>query len=133
MDKSSSWHSINADTKLGLIQKIGWIAGNVISNRRPLENLDARLLLQDFLPKTVEGGWDRIARNASPSRRLGDMFWYQRPWDQLASELGAPVRALEVRCGTGRYGAVLQECLGDDLLDMWAWISNDMLNGHAGR
>jgi SAM-dependent methyltransferase len=35
------------------------------------------------------------------------------PWQRIASELNGSVKVLEVGCGTGRYSALLKDCLGD--------------------
>jgi hypothetical protein len=57
--------------------------------------------------------WPKIRANASPARRLSDLFWLSLPWERIAAELNGEVRVLEVGCGSGIYGVMMQECLGD--------------------
>jgi SAM-dependent methyltransferase len=35
------------------------------------------------------------------------------PWQRISSELNGAVKVLEVGCGTGKYGLLVQDCLGD--------------------
>ena len=39
------------------------------------------------------------------------MFWYNLPWDKISNVLGDNVNAIEVGCGTGRYGNLLGDLI----------------------
>ncbi|TDY02683.1 class I SAM-dependent methyltransferase [Thiohalophilus thiocyanatoxydans] len=117
MRKSSSWHSLNADRGLSKIEKIRWMIYNIINNSMPQRNLDPNLNVKTFDLENPDHNWQKVSSIASPARRMSDFFWLQLPWEQLAMELGSQVSAVEVGCGSGRYGSLLKECLGDKLIE----------------
>lgn len=113
--RSSSWHAVNADTGLSPIGRIKWIVYNAVNNRFPRTGVDPALAVERFDLSHADVHWDAIDPQSSPSRRLTDLFWLDLPWGRLTALLGGEVRALEVGCGTGRYGILLRRCLGDRL------------------
>jgi SAM-dependent methyltransferase len=82
------------------------------NNASATSNLDPSLEISKFRPGDVTSIWAKIDEAASPARRLCDLFWLTLPWQRIVEELNGAVKALEVGCGTGRYGLLLQECLG---------------------
>ncbi len=110
---SSSGHTINGDGRLSKLNRILWFFLNWSNNTRATSNLDPSLEIAPLFIGNVSSIWSRIDATASPARRLCDLFWLTLPWQRIASELGGSVKALEIGCGTGRYGLLIQECLGD--------------------
>jgi hypothetical protein len=86
---------------------------NRLNNTRATSDLDQSLQLARFDGGNTEATWERIDARASPARRLCDLFWFSLPWRRIASELCGDVKALEIGCGNGRYGLLVQECLGN--------------------
>ena len=78
-----------------------------------MSNLDPSLEFGLFRTGSAQAIWSRIDATASPARRLCDLFWLTLPWAQIADELRGSVKALEIGCGTGRYGLLVQESLGN--------------------
>ena len=116
MRKSSSIHSLNADRGLSKLDRLMWMLYNFINNRMPQHNVDKRILTRDFTVIDIEKNWSQIDALSSPARRLSDYFWLQLPWQIISAELGGGVRAIEIGCGSGRYGGLLRDYLGDNLL-----------------
>jgi hypothetical protein len=112
---STSWHGINGDRGLSGIDRLRWVAYNRLSNAFPYRRLDRRLRFDVFRAPNLERDWERTPADASPARRLSDLFWLALPWERLATALGGSVRAIEIGCGTGKYGTLLETCLGDRL------------------
>jgi hypothetical protein len=113
-DLSSSDHTLNADHPLSKWNRIRWLYLNWRNNSRPREERDPQLVERVFAADRHLAGWDRIAPNVSPARRLCDLFWMSMPWPRLARAVGGPLRLLEVGCGSGRYGTLLRDCAGAD-------------------
>jgi SAM-dependent methyltransferase len=114
VNKSSSDHSLNADRPLTKVQRLQWLYLNWRNNRRPQQELDERLKQCVFPSAGHLAPWEQIDTLVSPARRLCDLFWLAMPWPRITAALGAPVRLLEVGCGTGRYGTLLRDRLGTD-------------------
>lgn len=76
------------------------------NNWKPNRNLDPRLSIRPFTPKSplVFDEHDM----SSPSRTLCNFFWRNLPWDVIKEELGE-LHILDVGCGSGVYGDYLNE------------------------
>jgi hypothetical protein len=118
MRNSTSWHGLNADRKLSRTGRAMWLVANWLNNRFPLRRLDPELILTRFVLEDAEitTHWPKIDPTVSPARRQSDLFWYAYPWETVIESLGGEIRAVEVGCGTGKYGIILEECLGDALI-----------------
>jgi hypothetical protein len=110
---SSSGHKINGDRRLSKLNRILWLLLNRLNNSRATSDLDPSLEFAQLRIPSAQSVWPRIDAKASPARRLCDLFWLTLPWQQIANELRNSVKALEIGCGTGRYGLLMRECLGD--------------------
>ena len=108
---------INSDRRLSKFGRIGWLFANWLNNTRATRDLDQSLEFARFRTGNLHAVWSRVDATASPARRLCDMFWLSLPWEQIARQLNGSVRALEVGCGSGRYGFLLQDCLDDALAE----------------
>jgi SAM-dependent methyltransferase len=130
MTGSTSSHGINADRNLSKAQKGLWLMMNGLNNLFPLRNVDPDLELVRFRVDGEYLGRDKWDSRPtfSPSRTLSDIFWRSIPWNKLSESVGGRVRALEVGCGSGKYGVLLQECLGDGL----AGYTGIDVNAHRG-
>ena len=102
---------LNGDEKLNILQKIFWMLINFIRNFN-LKKIDKtywkNLNLND---QDLESTIHKINFLSSPSRVCCDLFWYNLPWDKISNVLGDNVNAIEVGCGTGRYGNLLGDLI----------------------
>lgn len=114
---STSWHGLNADRGLSKPNRLRWLLLNLVNNLFPNRGIDPSLELSRFRadPSLVgaQGGPRELGN--SPSRVLGDQFWHAYPWGALAESLGGRIRVLEVGCGSGLYGTLLESLLGGTL------------------
>jgi hypothetical protein len=112
--RSTSRHTLSADHRLTKFQRLSWLALNLVNNAFARSRVDARLKEEKFRlsEQRLDELWGRIAGTASPSRRLCDLFWMSLPWGALTMEMRS-IRALEMGCGTGVYGRLLQTLLKD--------------------
>lgn len=77
------------------------------NNRRPFEDLDPRLSIHSFVPRSLpQLDQDELG---SPSRVLSNLFWRELPWDLIKQELGG-LHILDTGCGSGSYGNYLDTC-----------------------
>ncbi|WP_139163011.1 class I SAM-dependent methyltransferase [Desulfonatronum thiosulfatophilum] len=115
MTEATSLHSLNADHGPTNFQRITCFLVKWMNNRFSRKQCDLDLDLRHFvLPRwQLEGLWPTISMKAPPARRLSDMFWMSLPWTRVADALGGDVHILEFGCGSGRYGRMLQNLLGD--------------------
>ena len=111
---STSWHKLSADRRLSKPQRILWIAFNLFNNALPRIDIDERVRELKFClaEHELDELWDRIADTSSPSRRLCDLFWMSLPWPAISTELTA-ASVVEVGCGSGVYGRLLERTLGE--------------------
>lgn len=115
MAKTTSLHSINADRGLPKFKLLLWLVANKLNNLFPHQNVDAAIEQADFrvdLTRIDPDTWNRLS-TFSPARTLSDLFWGSLDWESLARSLGNQVTVLEVGCGSGKYGAVLRDRLGN--------------------
>lgn len=113
--RSTAIHSINADNGLGVVGKTAWLLFNAINNTFPFYSVDRNLIQADFTVEDLDAGWDEFRQGVSPARRLCDLFWKHLQWRTLARDLGGGIRALEVGCGSGSYGELLNRFAGGRL------------------
>lgn len=111
---STSRYNLNADFGLSYFEMIKWLIFNYLNNRNGDKLNDSRVKTNRF-KVTEMSNWDQVDTLASPARRLCDFFWMNLNWNQIISELGAPVSAVEVGCGTGIYGRLIEKLIGNDL------------------
>ncbi len=97
---------------MSALDRVRWLILNRLNNARADADIDSALEMERFPITGALPFWSSIDATASPARRLSDFFWLSLPWQRIASELGGVVRVLEVGCGSGRYGTVLERCLG---------------------
>lgn len=111
--ESTSLHTLSADQKISKFQRILWIMFNVWNNFFPRTCIDKRINECKFLltKQELDEQWDNIDKAASPSRRLSDLFWMNLPWKNIKEEIES-VQVLEVGCGTGIYGQLINKLLG---------------------
>jgi hypothetical protein len=112
-NESSSGHTLNADLPLSKLAKLHWLALNRRNNAHALSDVDPALELSRLAGGAREDLWPRIDAGVSPARRLCDLFWMSLDWARIAAALGGSVRILEIGCGSGRYGSLLRDCLGE--------------------
>ena len=102
---------LNGDEKLNILQKIFWILINFIRNfdfKKIDKTYWKNLNLND---QDLENSTHKINFLSSPSRVCCDLFWYNLPWGKISNVLGDNVNAIEVGCGTGRYGNLLGDLI----------------------
>lgn len=112
---SSSFHIVNADKGLAPAGRVKWLAYNALNNTLTRRPRDPSLAVRRFSLNAADAHWHDIPAASSPARRLCDLFWLELPWAALAAALGGSIRAVEIGCGTGRYGELIQSCAGPAL------------------
>ena len=114
MKKYSTFlNNISGDKKLNLLEKIYWLAVSFINILFPNNSVDKRIKIINFNIK--KDAPTEESKTNSPSRFLSDCFWHSFPWTRLKNEIGEKINAIEIGCGTGKYGIFLQGLLGDNL------------------
>ena len=108
---STSFHHINADRRLGKLQRVGWMIANALNNSFPRCAVDPALTVRPFRLDAHDIDWSVTSEQASPSRQLCDLFWSTLPWAAIHAELGG-LRLLDIGCGSGRYARLLNEWAG---------------------
>jgi len=112
MKKSTSLHVLNNDNGLSRINKIRWFAYNIINNSFPKIKSDPDLSQEIFQVSDFNLS---LETTSSPSRRLCDIFWHSIPWASIAKALNDSVKVLEVGCGSGIYGNLINNYLNGRL------------------
>jgi len=111
---STSWHGLNADRGLTRVNKIKWIIYNYINNLN--ENLTHSDLRQLYFDKiNIDHLNQRFDNISSPARLLSDHFWYNINWSDLSTSLNNKINAIEIGCGNGKYGLLLNKYLNNSL------------------
>jgi hypothetical protein len=110
--KHTSCHSVNADGGLSIIGKFKWLILNALNNFFPFSAVDTSLIQKDFKVSDLSLNWQKIGKSASPARKLCDLFWLHLPLHHMENELGC-LRAIEIGCGSGTYGFLLNKILED--------------------
>ncbi|MEX0898457.1 MAG: class I SAM-dependent methyltransferase [Steroidobacteraceae bacterium] len=97
-------------------QRICWLAFNMLNNALPRYNLDRKIRERKFQlsEQRLDELWNSIPQGASPSRRLSELFWLSLPWSAILRQVGR-INALEIGCGSGAYGRLLERVLGTGL------------------
>ena len=134
-DHSSSMHVINADRELDTIKKIQYFILNFICN------LKCKVRIVNFSTKKFSPTEDQIdshlkslSEPQSPSRILSNIFWESIDWSFVNETLQGEIRAIEVGCGSGRYGrkisqlTQIQSYMGVDIANSPDWNSNSESN-----
>ena len=103
---TTSIHRLNGDRRLpfGPAGKLAWLALNRLNNARPYQAVDPRLQIRDFRCDDLDTLAAALPAGISPSRMLSDLFWISLPWSAIQNELGGPIHAFDIGCGTGHYG-----------------------------
>lgn len=106
--KSTSIHSLNADTGLNWWQKPAYLFLNWVNNLFSYINVDPRIKFEKF------GGdwqkyWSETYPTSSPARKFCDLFWRTRPWSEIQKELGGQIHVFDTGCGHGNYSLRLWE------------------------
>jgi SAM-dependent methyltransferase len=129
--KSSSIHIINSDHQLSFLEKILYLICNHLNNI--LGTTFQSTFDIKYLPPTPLkelAGRIESSGKISPSRFLSNEFWMELNLDEIKVALGGEIRALEVGCGTGRYGKLLLDrdksikYLGADIYKPVIWAPN---------
>lgn len=134
-DHSSSIHVINADRELDTIKKIQYFILNFICN------LKCKVRIVNYSTKKFSPTEDQIdshlkslSEPQSPSRILSNIFWESIDWSFVNETLQGEIRAIEVGCGSGRYGrkisqlTQIQSYMGVDIANSPDWNSNSESN-----
>lgn len=112
MPGSTSNHNLTADFGLSLKDKVKWLGLNIINNLNPNGNLDPSLNIKAFKPDNLEFKYRHFNGIVSPARYLCNLFW-QEFAEKYELELGGKIKAVEVGCGDGVYGKLLDEILNN--------------------
>jgi hypothetical protein len=113
---SSSPGKHSGDIKLSIVQKLRWFYDCYCNNLEPLHDVDPRVEMLNFDASPFQHtarleAWETPP--VAPARFLSNAFWSQLDLSELCA---SPIRALEVGCGSGIYGHVLKNKLGEKLV-----------------
>ncbi|MBX4206188.1 hypothetical protein KW784_00100 [Candidatus Parcubacteria bacterium] len=112
--KSTSIHSLNADTGLNPTAKAAYLFLNFLNNLFPYRHVDFRIEIRSFSDKNWKSELGNTYESSSVGRRLSDIFWRTLPWEKIKEELGE-IRAFDTGCGQGNYGTRLLAASGGRL------------------
>jgi len=105
---STSIHTISADRPLNWLTRASYKTLNWFNLQYPHCCIDPALEQRQFVCPDLDLFWNKVAKTASPSRKLSDLFWLSLPWQLIQQELGE-INILDTGCGSGNYGARLQD------------------------
>lgn len=104
----STPNRINGDFPMNLLQRAVYFGFNIVEELRPQPTLS------DVIPFRIEASaypGDCLARTASPSRILSNLFWLGLPVEAIEAALGT-VRIVDVGCGKGGYAKLFAKRFG---------------------
>lgn len=113
-EMSTSRYNLNADFGLSYPNMLKWIIYNYLNNRNGDKLNDSRIQIKKYIATNLHN-WEKVDSSASPARRLCDFFWMDMDWEKILFQLDSKIIALEIGCGTGVYGNLLAQLLGDSL------------------
>jgi hypothetical protein len=111
--RSTSLNTLNADRGLNPLQRVKYLALNLLSNSFGNTHVHPRLRIAPLSPQ-AETHLGRLDTHASPSRQLSNLWWMSLPWAAIQEEVG-PINVLDVGCGSGGYAQQLQAWSGNRL------------------
>ncbi len=126
----------NGDNKLNLFQKIIWLISNYFNNLNFQKCEEHFWYNLELNTKTLTSLLSQTNPCSSPSRRSCDIFWLNFPWKKVTKLLGGKISAIEVGCGRGRYGIMLENLiknfsyLGCDIQSFQEWENRQKANIH---
>lgn len=108
------------------------------NNRRPFDDLDPRLSIHSFVPRSLPQLNQQDL--GSPSRVLSNLFWHELPWDAIKQESGG-LHILDTGCGSDSYGDYLNTCsngnvtryVGLDVYEHPSWSTSTSPNREFHR
>lgn len=112
-ETATSRYNLNADFGLSYPNMLKWIIYNYLNNRNGDVLSDSRIQIMKHAFNI--DNWERVDSLASPARRLCDFFWMDLNWKNIQFQLGSKIAAIEIGCGTGVYGSLISEILGEKL------------------
>lgn len=137
MPVSSSKHTLSADNRLNLPNKIYWLYLNFINNSNPNKDTDPELEIDTFRTNDLSFKYEGFLGTVSPARYLCNLFWKEF-LHEYSTELGGTIKALEIGCGSGVYGQLMHQILpnsfeytGLDIVESEHWkkySNNDKFN-----
>jgi len=103
--ESTSAHYINGDNNLNQTETFLYLLLNHMNNVDHIDvdlykNIFNNSVINDFKidESTLRKIWDNIDQKASPSRKVGDIFWSQLKWSDYKD-----IKILDVGCRSGNY------------------------------
>lgn len=112
--KSTSIHSLNADTGLNWWRKPVYLFLNFLNNLFPYAHVDHRIRFERFAParEKFEREWENTYDTSSAARKTCDLYWRTLPWEKIQEDLGGEIRIFDTGCGHGNYGVRIEEGSG---------------------
>jgi SAM-dependent methyltransferase len=106
--KSSSFNTINSDHQISILAKFLYLVYNFADNIFDSLSKDA-FEIRFLAPRSSDELASRIENygEVSPARFLSDEFWRDLNLENIKNTIGGEISAIEIGCGTGRYGKLL--------------------------
>ena len=112
--KSTSLHNLNADKKLGWLNKKLWFRINSLNNNLFPDKFLFQLVQEQFIADVSGKNWNLLGIRESPPRKLSNLFWLQLPWNRIKEEL-REINVFDTGCGDGKYAELLSLYSGNVL------------------
>lgn len=107
--KSSSFHTLNADTGLNKLQSKLYFLFNRLNNHLFPEYHSHKLQMRPLNWNTENLDFQSLGEKSSPSRKLIDLFFKELNWKKLKEDLGGEINIVDTGCGKGEYFLKLRE------------------------
>jgi len=85
---------------------------NSCNNTFPNTNVDSRIKYDYFRADYESLNTKPGVLPSSPTRFLCDSFWNDLHWESIITKLNNEIHVLEVGCGSGKYGEIIQAQVG---------------------
>ena len=90
---------------------MAYLGLNLLNNTVAGSARDPGLVLGRFHDRKLHEHWALIDKGSSAARALSNLLWMSLPWKHIAEKLG-PLHVVDVGCGSGEYGARLEQWSG---------------------
>ena len=114
-------YMLNGDDKLNIFQKFIWLTSNFFNNIDLKIRKDSFWKNLNINSKSINFLLSKTDDLSSPSRKLCDVFWHNLPWNDLSKIFGGKIKSVEIGCGRGRYGKILEK-----LIDNFSYLGCDV-------